>query len=177
MIWPPLRVAVVDANGDDTAVWSVLAGKGSDPCESRLAGAWRGDANTLSSLHLWRDGTAVLSTQRASEALRAMALADLPSVDPDGLITELTSRIGFLQRAFEDEVSSRPKSKRLEQPRWPDTKLLALGYCSPGVEDDPAAVALANARWLARYCDAFTSVEEQRLSRPYLASIAAPYHG
>lgn len=170
-------IAVVDDTGQGVAVWWV-----NDSLEalSRLCGAWvidRKDTATLESL-VWK--RMVLPTTTGKKALRAAKVTPDRVVDTDASLAAATAERARLQEAFDTEQASRPPSKWLKEPNWPNlpTPLDVDAPPSWDVNDpdqDLQDTALSVWHWIAGLCSRWSDLEEERLSRPLLRDLGGTF--
>ena len=164
-------VAVVTAGKSDFAVWWVALDAGS--AMGRLCGAWvlsKGEKRTLRTLVAQR---LLLPTNAGTKALKSADCFDGQRViDANRILADAIGSRDRLQAAFEEERASRPRSKKLVPPTWPSfPKRLDLAGIAKAEREEPGAAALAIARWLTTVLDRWSDLEEQRLSRRWLAAI------
>ena len=164
-------VAVVNGDGDRTAVWHVDIGAPM-PQMSRLCGAWVTDGD--------RPASAVVAVRlffpvggQVPDAVADLVPASAGSLDMTATLAAISKRI--------DELDARHKASKTKAGKphapitWPELPK-ALNWASPpappaGVVGDPfVAGTIGVAHWVADLADAWSAVETKRLSREHLAA-------
>lgn len=166
-------IAVVDDDGDSIVVWWVDPSVGAD---ARLCGAWtvdRTDAETVDRLVF---GRTVLATPQGAAVMDRLGVRGAASLDAHATLAAVIADCDWLRATFAEEQASRSASKKLREPRWPtfpEPLDLVRPPLRPHVEPDPQVRrALGIAHWLGGLCDRWADLENERLSRPVLRSLA-----
>jgi hypothetical protein len=164
-------LAIVDACDTDPVVWWVDLGPGKGMF--RLCGAWVLDTEDLNG-HLTDlvVGRRLLVTAAGRAALADSRLPLHNLIDADALRDAVVQWRDELQAAYEERARQGPTGKGLAAPRWPDIpEPLDVETATADAGDPRTSRALAIARWFDVLCFAWTSIENQRLTRPYLRKL------
>lgn len=162
-------LAIVDAADGVPVVWWVdlgprIAGM------SRLCGAWVLDGDDVSKTLLALTATRVsLFTADGQVILKEHEVATDRSLDLESTLAAVVAIRDDLQAAYTEAATTK---KSLTAPRWPTLPdpLDVETAQTPG-GDPRTSRALGIARWLNDLCQAWDTVEDERLKRSYMRAL------
>lgn len=174
-------VAVVDAHGDQVAVWWVDVGHREvgprAKRTSRLCGAWTFQPASTQVIETLTYQRMTWATEPGLHALKSLRVPIQRHFDVAATLALMHADRDRHKEAFEAEQASRTPSKRLQTPHWPlypDPIDIDQPISVPPGESPTIARALEVARWLDQLCSQWESFEELRLSSSWLSALEGP---
>src|SRR4051812_38557132 len=167
-------LAIVDQVDDASVVWWVdrgpkIAGM------TRLCGAWVLDGDDrMRTLRALAASRVIVATASGQALLDAQQVVPDRILDTDATLTAVIAVRDELQTVYEQAEAVRRTT--LTPPRWPalpQPLIIETASSTPG-GDPRTSRALGIARWLHALCAAWDTIEEQRLTRPYMRPVGGP---
>jgi hypothetical protein len=167
-----LPVVVGDATDDSIVIWHVDAGP--DTGLSRLAGAWVLKADDTVTLANLVPGRRILATDRGRAALTAAHIALGGLVDPSEVVAAVADVRDELQQLYV-QARATTGGKHWTAPAWPHLPAAVDVEHPPSLVAEPVVQrALGIASWLTSVCEAWVSIERQRLAHKYMIDAGGP---
>lgn len=174
-------VGVVDADGDQVAVWWVDVGHREvgprAKRTSRLCGAWTFQPASSQVIETLTYQRMIWATEPGLQALKSPRVPIHCLFNVAATLARMHADRDRHQEAFEAEQASRTPSKRLQTPHMPlypePIDIDQPIYVPPG-EAPTVARALGVSRRLDQLCSQWESFEELRLSSAWLSTVEGP---